>query len=180
VGIVHSQSDLANFLKAGPVVPEQLIVQKYIDGTEFTVSVTVWRDGNVQAVVPKEIICKKGITRLAVTRHNSRIDGLCRDIQERLRADGPFNVQLRLDKNSGMPLPFEINPRYSTTVSLTIAAGVDELGGLIKQATGQAGSQINNNWREGVVLLRRTLDEFVDEADFNNHAIKDMNGNPVL
>ncbi len=179
VGIVHSQIELANFLKASPFMPEQLIVQNYIDGTEFTVSVTVWRDGNVQAVVPKEIICKKGITRLAVTRHNPQIDSICRDVQDRLRADGPFNVQLRLNKNTGRPLPFEINPRFSTTISLTIAAGVDELGELIKQATGQAGPQIKNDWREGVVLLRRTLDEFVDEADVNNRAIIDLGSDSI-
>ena len=180
VGIVHSQIALANFLKASSFMPEQLIVQDYIDGTEFTVSVTVWRDGNVQAVVPKEIICKKGITRLAVTRHNPQIDILCHDIQERLRADGPFNVQLRLDKSTGLPFPFEINPRFSTTVSLTIAAGVDEFGGLIKQATGQEDAQIKNDWREGVVLLRRTLDEFVDEADFNNRTINNLRSDSVL
>ena len=180
VGIVHSQIELENFLKASFFMPEQVIVQNYIDGVEFTVSVTVWRDGNVQAVVPKEIICKKGITRLAVTRHNSQIDSLCHDVQERLRADGPFNVQLRLNKNTGIPLPFEINPRFSTTISLTIAAGVDELGGLIKQAIGQTDSQIKNNWREGVVLLRRTLDEFVDEADVKNRAIINFGSDSVL
>lgn len=180
VGIVHSEIEMAHFLKASSFLPEQLIVQDCIDGTEFTVSVTVWRDGNVQAVVPKEVICKKGITHLAVTRHNHQIDSLCRDIQERLRADGPFNVQLRLDKSTGLPLPFEINPRFSTTISLTIAAGVDELGGLIKQAAGQDDSQIKNDWREGVVLLRRTLDEFVDETDFNNRLINNLGSNPVL
>ena len=179
VGIVHSKIELADFIRASSFMPEQLIVQNYIDGTEFTVSVTVWRDGRVQAVVPKEIICKKGITRLAVTRHNSRIDNLCHAIQEKLQADGPFNVQLCLDQKTGTPLPFEINPRFSTTISLTMAAGVDELGGLIQQATGKADSQINNDWREGVVLLRRTLDEFVDETDFNNHAINSFVDNTV-
>ena len=99
-------------------------------------SVVVWRDGIVRAVVPKEIIDKRGITRLAVTRKNDAIDRLCRNIQERLRADGPFNVQLRLDAN-GTPLPFEINPRFSTTVTLTQAAGVDELGSLVDMALGR-------------------------------------------
>ena len=171
VGIVRSQNELTNFLKASPLKPEALIVQTYVDGTEFTVSVAVWRDGNVQAVVPKEIICKKGITHLAVTRHNFQIDRLCRNIQEGLQADGPFNVQLRLDKDTGVPMPFEINPRFSTTVSLTIAAGVDELGVLIEQATGQNNSPLKNDWREGVVLLRRTLDEFMDEGDFTTREV---------
>jgi carbamoyl-phosphate synthase large subunit len=146
-------------------------VQTYIDGLEFTVSVTVWRDGVVRAVVPKEIICKKGITRLAVTRRNSRIDDVCRAVQNSLYADGPFNVQLRVDKTTGIPLIFEINPRYSTTVSLTIAAGVDEIGSLISYATGKTETMSFGEWREGVVLLRRTIDEFMDEADFNKRMI---------
>jgi len=166
VGKVQSQTELTDFVKASPYSPETLVVQSLIEGAEFTVSVAVWRDGEVQAIVPKEIICKKGITSLAVTRRNERIDHLCRTIQTSLRADGPFNVQLCLDKISGQPLPFEINPRFSTTVSLTIAAGVDEVGVLVRQAIDPAGPRLVNEWRAGLVLLRRTLDEFVDEADF--------------
>jgi carbamoyl-phosphate synthase large subunit len=166
IGVVRSQSELAQFLKTSPLTPDELIVQTYIDGLEFTVSVTVWRDGEVHAVVPKEIICKKGITHLAITRRNSRIDALCRAVQHSLYADGPFNVQLCVDKTSGTPFIFEINPRFSTTVSLTIAAGTDEIGSLISYATSKTEAMPFGEWREGVVLLRRTLDEFIDEADY--------------
>lgn len=171
IGVVHSQSELANFLETSPLAPEELLVQTYIDGLEFTVSVTVWRDGVVHAVVPKEIICKKGITRLAVTRRNSRIDASCRAVQNHLRADGPFNVQLRVDEASGTPFIFEINPRFSTTVSLTIAAGIDEIGSLIGYSTGNTETMPSKEWREGLVLFRRTLDEFMDEADFRKRWI---------
>lgn len=180
IGIIHSQSELAKFFEKTPYQMEDLIVQTYIDGLEFTVSVTVWRDGAVQAVVPKEIICKKGITRLAVTRRNSSIDVLCRAVQNSLQADGPFNVQLVVDKKTQEPFIFEINPRYSTTVSLTIAAGVDEVGALIRQAVGQDGPRVQNEWREGVVLLRHTLDEFVDETSFRNRLITNLAGGPTL
>jgi carbamoyl-phosphate synthase large subunit len=171
IGVVRSQSELVQFLKTSPLTPDQLIVQTYIDGLEFTVSVTVWRDGMVHAVVPKEIICKKGITHLAVTRRNSRIDALCHAVQNSLHADGPFNVQLCVDKTLSIPLIFEINPRFSTTVSLTIAAGIDEIGSLISYATCKTKTIPFGKWREGVVLLRRTLDEFIDEADFNKRLI---------
>jgi carbamoyl-phosphate synthase large subunit len=171
VGVVRSQSELAQFLNTNALTPDELIVQTYIDGLEFTVSVTVWRDGVVRAVVPKEIICKKGITRLAITRRNSRIDALCCAVQNRFHADGPFNVQLCVDKTSGIPLIFEINPRFSTTVSLTIAAGIDEIGGLINDATGKTKTMHYGEWREGVVLIRRTLDEFIDKADFSKRLI---------
>jgi carbamoyl-phosphate synthase large subunit len=172
LGIISAEGDLLSFLAASPYAPEELLLQEYIEGPEFTVSVVVWRDGEVEAVVPKEIIWKKGITQLAITRHNAAIENLCRQIQERLRADGPFNVQLRLDGKNGTPIPFEINPRFSTTVSLTIAAGIDEVGGLIAKATGQGERNRFGEWQEGLVLLRRILDVFVDEPRFKNLSVK--------
>jgi len=171
LGIVGSEAELLSFLEVSSFAYDELLLQTYIEGPEFTVSVVVWRDGELQAVVPKEIILKKGITRLAVTRRNAKIEALCREIQARLRADGPFNVQLRLDVGTGDPLPFEINPRFSTTVSLTIAAGVDEIGELIAQEVGGSERKELTDWREGVVLLRRTLDEFVDESDFRGRPV---------
>jgi carbamoyl-phosphate synthase large subunit len=172
VELLESKEALRSYLGVSPYGEDELILQEYISGPEFTVSVVAWRDGEVQAVVPKEVISKRGITRLAVTRRNDGIDRLCRDIQSRLRADGPFNVQLRIDESSGEPVPFEINPRFSTTVSLTIAAGVDEVGVLIRQAVSGSNSSHFAQWSEGVVLIRQTLDEFVAESEFqtrNDH-----------
>lgn len=168
LGLVHSEDELVTFLQSSPYKPENLLLQEYIDGPEYTISVVVWRDGKVQAVVPKEIIHKQGITRLAVTKFNSKIDEICRLVQKHLNADGPFNVQLRLNKETGEPGIFEINPRFSTSVSLTVAAGIDEIGELLKQALTGMPSQIGP-WREGVVLMRQTLDTFIDISEFNEH-----------
>jgi carbamoyl-phosphate synthase large subunit len=165
--VLDSEKDLRTYLESSSLGPEQLMVQSFLGGTEFTISVVVWRDGEVQAVVPKEILVKKGITRMAVTRRHPGIEALCRSVQERLRADGPFNVQLRLDKPGGEPSVFEINPRFSTSISLTMAAGVDEMGELLRQALAGDGSKNGLQWREGVVLVRKTLDDFIDEARFN-------------
>ncbi len=168
LGIIESNEMLHSYLRNSPYSEDELILQENIQGPEFTVSVVAWRDGKVQAVVPKEVISKKGITHLAVTRQNNKIDQLCREIQVCLQADGPFNVQLRVDEDTGEPVPFEINPRFSTTISLTTAAGIDELGGLVKQAVNGRNCYNFGEWREGVVLVRQTLDEFIDESDFNS------------
>ncbi|MBI2517589.1 MAG: ATP-grasp domain-containing protein [Opitutae bacterium] len=143
-----------------------MMLQEFIDGPEFTVSVVVWRDGEVQAVVPKEIIAKRGVTQMAVTRRHPGIERLCHRLQEVLRADGPFNVQLRLHPTSGEPLLFEINPRFSTTVTQTMAAGIDELYGLALQAVHGRATHPFGAWTENLVLRRRSVDEFVAETDY--------------
>jgi hypothetical protein len=124
-------------------------------------------DGEVQAVVPKQIISKVGVTKAAVTRRNDKIEALCKAIQKCFRADGPFNVQLVLDKD-GEPWPFEINPRFSTSITLTNAAGADELGGLLSQALFGRDSYRVPLWQEGVVLIRHTTDQFISEEQFKN------------
>ena len=167
VGIVDSEESLNSFIKASPYATNELLIQEYIDGAEYTVSVVVWRDGEVQAVVPKEIISKRGITRIAVTRRNPKIESLCIRIQEQLKADGPFNVQLRFNASNGEPFIFEINPRFSTSISLTIASGIDELEGLLSQALYGRSSVKFGNWQQGIVMMRKTVDEFMSESDFH-------------
>ena len=167
VGIINNKTELDSFINESKYKIDDLIIQKYIDGVEYTVSVVLWRDGIIQAVVPKEIICKRGITKLAITRCNNRIKQICYKIQEKLHADGPFNLQLIIDKNTGIPYPIEINPRFSTTITLTIAAGIDELIGLTKQALDGRKSYDFGGWKEGVVLLRQTQDQFIGENIFN-------------
>ena len=165
-GRVNSSVELAAFVANSSYAPAELLAQRFISGTEFTVSVVAWRDGELQAVVPKQIVSKVGVTKLAITRKNEKIEALCAQIQKRFKADGPFNVQLVLD-DAGEPYVFEINPRFSTSITLTNAAGVDELSGLISQALDGRASFQFPDWKEGVVLVRHTMDQFISEARFN-------------
>ena len=163
---VDSSEELRRVLNTINRPLSELMLQEFIDGPEFTVSVVVWRDGAVQAVVPKEIVVKRGVTQMAVTRRHAGIENLCHRLQESLRADGPFNVQLRLAPDSGEPLLFEINPRFSTTVTHTMAAGVDELYGLAVQAVHGRDAHRFGAWTDNLVLRRRSVDEFLPETDF--------------
>ncbi|MBI4244273.1 MAG: ATP-grasp domain-containing protein [Planctomycetes bacterium] len=110
---------------------DEILIQEKIKGREFTVSVVVNKNGEVLAVVPKEVIYKRGITITAITRKNNDIQNLCQQIQKKFKANGPFNVQLIL-RDDGVPIVFEINPRYSTTIALTMEAGVNEIDVLIE------------------------------------------------
>ncbi len=165
---VDSAADLRKKLAALERPREEMMIQEFVDGPEFTVSVVVWRDGTVQAVVPKEVMVKKGVTQMAVTRKHAGIERLCHRLQATFRADGPFNVQLRLHPVTDEPLLFEINPRYSTTVTHTMAAGIDELYGLALQAVSGRNAHVFTSWKENLVLRRRSMDEFLPEAEFIN------------
>jgi carbamoyl-phosphate synthase large subunit len=166
-GKVSSADELKTFIAESCYAPDQLLVQTFADGIEFTVSVIVSRDGVVQAVVPKQIISKVGVTKAAVTCRNTKIEALCKAIQKHFKANGPFNVQLVLD-HKGEPWPFEINPRFSTSITLTYAAGADELGGLLSQALFGPESYHFSEWQEGIVLIRHTTDQFISEEQFTN------------
>lgn len=105
---------------------DMILLQEKIQGVEYTVSVVVSKQGKVHAVVPKQILQKAGVTIAAVTKKVDSIIDCCCAIQEKLCAHGPFNVQLIL-RDNGEPIVFEINPRYSTTIALTMAAGINEI-----------------------------------------------------
>lgn len=176
VTLSASAEELNRLLATGAGAGDRLVVQERIPGPEYTVSVVVWRDGEVQAVVPKEVILKQGVTRFAVTRRHERIAEVCRAVQRELRADGPFNVQLALD-DRGEPRIFEINPRFSSTAPLTAAAGVDEIGGLLRQAVA-GGPRLTDDWCAGVVMVRRTADEFLEESRFAEYGLDPAAGIP--
>ena len=163
---VDCRAQLDDFLKFTSYTPRELLAQEFIEGLEYTVSVVVWRDGALHAIVPKEIICKRGVTRIAISRYSSNIEAVCTDIQHKFNANGPFNVQLILD-SQGKPWIFEINPRFSTSTTLTDASGINELGAVLMKALKEINLPVNNNWKEGVVLIRSTNDTFITEEEFN-------------
>jgi carbamoyl-phosphate synthase large subunit len=110
--------------------PSEVIVQPFIDGTEYTVSVLVNSKNKVLSISAKRIIQKRGITISAVTENNKVIEGLAEKITNTLQPKGPFNIQLFLASDS-TPFIFEINPRFSTTLVLSYEAGLDEVSMLV-------------------------------------------------
>ena len=149
---LENKKDFENYFQGSNYAKEEVIVQEKVVGTEFTISVVVSSKGKVLTVVPKEVILKKGITRIAVTRYNKKIEEVCKKIQKSFHADGPFNVQLMLEKKTGLPKIFEINPRFSTTTVLTMASGVNEVDLLIRDLLGKKIE--NQQFKRNLVMLR--------------------------
>jgi len=131
---------------------EVVMVQPFLEGEEYSVSVVVNQDNKLLSIVPKKILQKRGITISACTQREPAIQKLCERIVALLQPCGSFNVQLKL--HQGVPKIFEINPRFSTTTILSMEAGVDEFALMIEGA-----NQVCD-FQEGVHIFRRWESHF--------------------
>lgn len=105
---------------------DQILLQDLLTGREFTVMMAADRHANLHAVIPVEIEIKRGVTIRATTNPDQSVIDGCRAIHDAFRPQGCYNIQLMLDEENRV-MPFEINPRISTTFCLGIAAGADPI-----------------------------------------------------
>lgn len=138
---------------------QDVIVQEYLRGVEYTVGVVVNSLNQLIAVVPKRIISKRGITQCAVTEKNLEILRACVGIVERFKPCNPFNVQLKVE--DAKIRIFEINPRFSTTSILSVEAGVDEFS-LAMEYFGVNYDGSMKEFKEGKMLFRRWENIFLE------------------
>jgi carbamoyl-phosphate synthase large subunit len=163
LAFLDSAADLRAYLGAAAKDADQYIVQERLGGPEFTTSVVVGLDGKLLAIVPKEAADKRGITQVGITRTMPAIDALCRAITAKLDPRGPYNVQ-SLFGPDGAPRVIEINPRYSTTMALTLASGVNEVDAVLRHARGEDPGQLT--FTPDLMMLRYTAQIYVKESEW--------------
>jgi carbamoyl-phosphate synthase large subunit len=122
---ICSQEAFSAYFVLENYAKDEVLVQPYVGGQEYTVSVTANSVNRLISVVPKIVYQKQGVTKHAACLHHKGIETLCRKIVETFVPCGSFNVQLKED--GGKLYIFEINPRYSTTLVLSTAAGINEI-----------------------------------------------------
>jgi carbamoyl-phosphate synthase large subunit len=125
-------AELAFFLKyvSAPVV------QEYLDGPEFTLDLLCDFHGRPLSVVPRErVVIRAGVIDRGRTVDDPRLIALALACAEVFTFAGPVNIQCRMV--DGSPKVFEINPRFSGGIPLTIAAGADFPAKLVDLALGR-------------------------------------------
>lgn len=163
VEVLEDAAEVDEYLREAEYASEHVVLQEYVDGREFTTSVVGTDDGDLLAVVPKEALLKRGSTVKGVTRDLPAVSKSCRRTFETLDPHGPLNVQQILDAD-GRPHTIEINPRFSSTSCLTVAAGVDEFDLLIRAALGEDVEYVPEH-EPDVLMLRYDDHIFVDEEE---------------
>ncbi len=124
VSILNNINEVEAYMVLNRVEPHEIISQQLALGTEYTVLIAADMHANLKAIVPVRIGLKKGITIRAETELQSDIIDYCKNFQSAFKVTGVYNLQCILTAE-GEVIPFEINPRISTTFCLGVAAGFD-------------------------------------------------------
>jgi carbamoyl-phosphate synthase large subunit len=114
-----------------------LVVQENLVGDEYTIDVMCDFSGCAFASVPRRRIeTRSGISYKGRTVSDPMLSAWGAKIAEIARIRGPANVQCKVE--NGRPSFFEINPRFSGSLPLTVAAGVNSPLWILKLAAGLA------------------------------------------
>jgi carbamoyl-phosphate synthase large subunit len=139
-----------------------LIVQEAVDGTEFTVDCFAAAPGRVVAAVPRErIAIKAGVSVKGRTYRHPAIESIVGEVVAKSGLEGPANVQGMLRPDGTFSI-FEMNPRFSGTLALTTAAGINFASLLIDMVEGNPIADLRGKHEDGVTMMRYWSEVFQD------------------
>ncbi len=144
---IRSERELRFFLE----YVSDPVVQEYLPGREFTIDVLADFNGTIISVVPRErLVVRSGVTDRGRTWHNPDLIELGAKAAEALEIRGPANIQVKwhLEKAT----VFEVNPRFSGGIPLTIAAGADFPAWLIEMRCGERVKPCVGKFVDGMIM----------------------------
>ncbi len=104
---------------------ENLLLQEYLPGKEYSVDVFVSQQGMCLACVPRQRVkVDSGVAIVSKTLHDQTLTALALQVMAVTGLTGVANIQFKEDAQ-GIPKLLEVNPRFSGTMPLTVAAGAD-------------------------------------------------------
>lgn len=144
---IYNERELRFFLE---YVPDP-VVQEYLPGREFTIDVLTDFTGRVISAVPRErLVVRAGVIDRGQTWNNPAMIDVGVRVAEALKIRGPANIQLKWHEDRGTV--FEVNPRFSGGISLTIAAGADFPAWLIEMRLGRRIRPAIGKFTDGLLM----------------------------
>jgi carbamoyl-phosphate synthase large subunit len=149
IGMVEHRSEVAGLEKSEPY-----ILQEFLEGREYTVSVYFDGEGQLQCAVPHERLrVRSGEVEKGVTvRHPALLDIATRLGRSLKGARGAMCFQARVDAE-GRASVFEINARFGGGYPLAHRAGACFTRWMLEERMGLP-CTVADDWREGVLMLR--------------------------
>jgi carbamoyl-phosphate synthase large subunit len=144
---IANEKELRFFLE---YVPDP-VVQEYLPGREFTIDVLADFHGRIMSAVPRErLVVRSGVTDRGQTWNSLELIELGVRTAEALQIRGPANIQLKWHAEAGTV--FEVNPRFSGGIALTIAAGADFPAWLIEMRLGRRVRSALGKFTDGLLM----------------------------
>ncbi|NQY99301.1 MAG: ATP-grasp domain-containing protein [Bdellovibrionales bacterium] len=146
---VNNENELSFYLEK----VDRPIIQECFEAEEFTVDVLCDFDSKAVNAVPRlRIETKSGVSYKGKTVRDQLLIEQAAQIAEELKIVGPCNIQCFRLKDKAVF--FEVNPRYSGTLALTVAAGFNSPVKLCQLARGDKVDISLGDFQDGVLMLR--------------------------
>jgi carbamoyl-phosphate synthase large subunit len=144
---IQNERELRFFLDYVP----NPVVQEFLPGREFTIDVLADFSGRIISAVPRErLVVRSGVTDRGQTWNNPALIDMGIRVAEALQIRGPANIQLKWHEDRGFV--FEVNPRFSGGINLTIAAGADFPAWLIEMRLGSRVRPALGKFTDGLLM----------------------------
>jgi carbamoyl-phosphate synthase large subunit len=146
------------------------VVQEYLEGPEYTIDVLCDFKNRPLSIVPRErVVIRSGVMDRGRTVKDARLIELARAACNAIPFVGAVNIQCRMRK--GEPAIFEINPRFSGGIPLTIQSGADFPSMLVRLALGGRVEPSIGRFREDLWMTSFESSFFVDESEIGMPAL---------
>lgn len=154
---VHSARELAFFSEYVP----DAVVQAFLDGPEYTIDMLCDFSGQPLSIVPRrrEVI-RAGVTDRGRTVNDPALIQVAARCAATLQFAGAVNIQCRVV--DGQPVVFEINPRFSGGIPLTIHAGADLPRMLVDLTAGHRVAPAIGRFRDDLWMASYETSVFVE------------------
>jgi carbamoyl-phosphate synthase large subunit len=154
---VRNRRDLDFF---ADYVPDA-VVQSYLEGPEFTIDMLCDFSGQPLSIVPRRRdVIRAGVSDRGRTVNDPALIQVASTCAATLQFAGAVNIQCRLV--AGTPVIFEINPRFSGGIPLTIQAGADLPRMLVDLVAGRRVPQSLGRFRDNLWMASYETSIFVD------------------
>jgi len=140
---------------------DDAVVQEYLDGPEYTIDMLCDFSGRPLSIVPRErVVIRAGVIDRGRTVKDARLIDLAAACARAMRFAGAINIQCRVV--DGHPVVFEINPRFSGGIPLTIESGADFPRMLVEIAAGRTVKPTIGVFREDLWMTNYETSVFLD------------------
>jgi carbamoyl-phosphate synthase large subunit len=154
--VVSRESDVNAYQNLRPKAIWQELVGN--DSSEYTCGVYRSVTGEIRVISFRRRLAN-GHTMYGELVDNENIKNLCQVVATRLNLVGSINLQLRLVDD--VPIVFEINPRFSSTVMVRHLMGFQDVIWSIQELLFGSLPKYESKYEEGTVFYRDTVEVII-------------------